>query len=414
MTEAPPDFPILTSPAEGFAPVIEDWERLTDLTLTLATELSPVALDAERASGFRYHSWAYLIQLKTPATGIILIDPVALTATPPADLSHLGTVLGAREWIIHAASQDLACLAELGLRPQRLFDTELAARLLGRPRVGLGPLVEDILGVRLLKEHASADWSTRPLPPDWLTYAALDVELLVELRNHLDDELEAAGKRDWAAQEFQYWTNWASLAPIQREEPWRRTAGLHLVRTPRGMAIVRELWEARDHLARELDLAPSRLLKDAGITELAARVQDKASTVGPGDLTAIEWFARRPAQRFRSVWLAALGRAVALDSTDWPPVRRALDGPPLPRAWRSLNPPAAERWRKVRPIVTHQAQGLNLPPENLLSPDALRRLLWEPLGLDAESVRTQLTEYGVRPWQCELVTGTIVEALAPR
>ncbi|MDR1078094.1 MAG: ribonuclease D, partial [Propionibacteriaceae bacterium] len=118
-------------------------DRLDGLIQELTRSTGPVAVDTERASGFRYHNWAYLIQLKTFRDGIHLIDPMALApADGLADLSRLNQALADREWIIHAASQDLHCLVELGLRPNRLFDTELAARLLGRSRVGLGPLVE--------------------------------------------------------------------------------------------------------------------------------------------------------------------------------------------------------------------------------------------------------------------------------
>src|SRR5262249_60444682 len=91
--------------------------------------------------------------------------------------------------LIHPASRDLPCLADLGYRPRLLFDTELAGRLLGYPRVGLGTLVESVLGLALEKSHSAADWSTRPLPEEWLRYAALDVEVLVELRDALAQQL---------------------------------------------------------------------------------------------------------------------------------------------------------------------------------------------------------------------------------
>ena len=150
-----------------------------------------MAVDAERAHGFRYSQRAYLIQLRRAGAGTHLIDPIAFGQ--PADLSvRSATALADAEWVIHAASQDLPCLYEVGLVPRTLFDTELAARLLGYPRVALGTMLEELLGVRLLKEHSAADWSTRPLPSEWLNYAALDVELLVELRDRLAAELVAS------------------------------------------------------------------------------------------------------------------------------------------------------------------------------------------------------------------------------
>ncbi|MDR1806716.1 MAG: ribonuclease D [Propionibacteriaceae bacterium] len=412
MTDAPAELPLLTKPAAPFGPVIRDHAGLADLVTGLASGDGPVGLDAERAGGFRYHSWAYLIQLKTPETGIKLIDPIALTDSPPAHLPALGAALAGREWILHAASQDLPCLAELGLLPDRLFDTELAARLVGRPRVGLGPLVEDFFGVHLLKEHGAADWSSRPLPADWLNYAALDVELLHELRDRLAGELAEQGKTEWAEQEFQHWMDWARTDHAPREDPWRRTAGIHLVHSARGLALVRELWTARDALAAALDLAPGRLLADRGISDLAALVHDGAFGVGADSLGHIEWFHRRQAQKFRPDWLAAVARAEKLGPDDWPPLRRPSDGPPAPRGWKTVNPPAARRWEKVRPAVNRRAEELNVPPENLIQPDALRRLVWEPEGADARSVDAQLADLGARAWQRDLVTPVVVTALA--
>ena len=139
--------------------------------------IAGLALDAERASGYRYSQRAYLIQLRRAGAGTALIDPV-----PLPDLSCIQEATEGAEWILHAATQDLACLAEVGLHPSSLFDTELAGRLLGYPRVGLATLVETILGAGMKKEHSAVDWSTRPLPEPWLEYAALDVEVLLELR----------------------------------------------------------------------------------------------------------------------------------------------------------------------------------------------------------------------------------------
>ena len=158
-----------------------DRTALADVAQKLAAGTGPVAVDAERASGFRYSQRAYLVQLRRAGAGTVLIDPIPLSS----DLHELDPVLTGPEWVLHAASQDLPCLAEVGLAPTSLFDTELAGRLAGLPRVGLGPLVEQLLGLSLEKGHGAADWSRRPLPDDWLVYAALDVEVLAELRDVL-------------------------------------------------------------------------------------------------------------------------------------------------------------------------------------------------------------------------------------
>ena len=122
---------------------------------------------------------------------------------PLPDLSVVQQAVVDTEWVLHAANQDLPCLAEIGLVPTRIFDTELAARLAGLPRVGLGAVVESLLGFSLVKGHSAADWSTRPLPEEWLVYAALDVEVLVDLRDALAAILEEQGKTEWARQEFE-------------------------------------------------------------------------------------------------------------------------------------------------------------------------------------------------------------------
>lgn len=180
---------LLTEPEQGVPAVIETDRGLQRAAEALAAGTGPVAVDAERASGFRYGQRAFLVQLKRAGAGIWLIDP-----EPFDTLLPIQQALGQAEWILHAASQDLPGLAELGMHPHQLFDTELAARMTGLPRVGLGAVVEQLLGVHLAKEHSAADWSRRPLPQAWLRYASLDVELLIELRAELSALLKEQGK----------------------------------------------------------------------------------------------------------------------------------------------------------------------------------------------------------------------------
>src|SRR5699024_5869251 len=190
---------------------------------------------------------AYLVQLHRAGAGTILIDPIAFDG----ELDRLTEVLAGVEWVLHAADQDLPCLRELNLTPPRLFDTELAARLAGYERVALGTMTELLLGYQLEKGYSAADWSRRPLPSEWLNYAALDVELLLPLRNQLATVLDAQQKLDWAHQEFAAIRD-APPTP-QRPEPWRRTSGILKVKTTRGLAAVRALWQARDTLAYDHD-----------------------------------------------------------------------------------------------------------------------------------------------------------------
>jgi ribonuclease D len=363
-------------------------------------------MDAERAHGFRYSQRAYLIQLRRAGSGTHLVDPIAFGQ--PADLSTLGAVVSDAEWVIHAAGQDLPCLYEVGLVPKTLFDTELAARLLGYPRVALGTMIEELLGVRLLKEHSASDWSKRPLPQEWLIYAALDVELLIELRDQLAVRLVETGKWPWAEQEFAALVASAGISPEPRRDPWRRTSGIHHVHSRRGLAYVAQLWYARDEIAQRLDRAPAKILPDLAITELAAQKHPNRTT-----LRQIPAFARRQARRSESSWLAALEAAARIPDSALPPMHVPNDGPPQSRLWPAKNPGAAARLAAVRGALLDIAEQYELPTENLLTPDHLRRLAWRPPSpLTEESVDRALADLGARPWQRELTVAAITPLLA--
>lgn len=412
--EPPAPVPLLTSPADGVPDVVDTPDGLASAIAAVSAGSGPIAIDTERAQSYRYSARAYLIQLRRRGVGTLLIDPIAAQhGAEVADLSALGAAIAGAEWVVHAASQDLPSLVEVGMVPTTLFDTELAARLLGYPRVALGTLVEQHFGVRLLKEHSAADWSTRPLPHDWLVYAALDVELLIELRDALLAELVAAGRDGWARQEFAHLVAHAGEVTV-RVDPWRRTSGLAAVRNPTGLALVRELWKARDELARRLDKAPTRIVGDAGISELATFV-NPATRRFPGrkELRAVPLFRRKNAQRFEEVWLAAIERVVALPRSALPPMRPPSADPPPPRAWQTRFPDAFARWHRLRPAVNELAEQHGIAPEILLSPDHLRRLTWQPPDdRSPVSVDARLAELGARPWQRELVVPVVSGLLA--
>ena len=278
MTDAPetaaPDAPprLIATPAGGVPRLTDTRAGLEACAAALAAGTGPVAVDAERASGIRYGQRAMLVQLKREGAGIWLVDPEALDGLAP-----LQEALAGVEWILHAASQDLPCLAEQGLRPDRLFDTELAARVSGLPRVGLAAVLEELLGVTLAKEHSAADWSVRPLPEAMLTYAALDVELLVPLREALIARLEADGKLAWAEQEFEHVRT--APPPTPKKDPWRGTSGSQTLRRPVQRAVLKRLWEAREDLARHRDVAPGRLIPDRSIVAAAAALLAASATV---------------------------------------------------------------------------------------------------------------------------------------
>ncbi len=393
----------LLEPRDGMPPVVASASALEAATAALGAGTGPVAVDAERASGFRYGHRAFLVQFRRQDAGTVLIDPVACP-----DLSGLDAALADTEAVLHAASQDLPCLADLGYRPRHLFDTEVAGRLLGCPRVGLATMVESMLGLGLEKTHSAADWSTRPLPEEWLRYAALDVEVLVELRDVLAEQLTEQGKIEWARQEFAAVLAAAEQPPPPRADPWRRTSGIHRVRNRRGLAVVRELWLERDKIAQRRDLSPTKVLADTAIVE-AARTMPS----GPEELTAITGFSARSARRHLPEWLRAIGRARALPDRALPTASAPPgDGPPPAHRWQDRDPEAAKRLTAARAVVAALADSHNLPTENLLPPDAVRRLSWQPpADLSPESVGADLARYGARPWQVELTAVPLVRAL---
>lgn len=378
--------------------VIDQRERAEEAALALAEGEGPVAVDVERASGFRYSQRAYLVQVFRRGAGVFLFDP-----PPIGDFHALQEAIGGEEWVLHAASQDLPSLRELGLEPASIFDTELAARLLGHERVGLGAVVEDTLGITLAKAHSASDWSTRPLPQSWLEYAALDVEHLVDVRDKLAAELVEQDKVRFADEEFRAVLD-REPKPA-REEPWRRLSGLHTVRGRKALAVARELWIAREEYARAEDVSPGRLVPDRAL--VAAVLADPASKNALG---ALKEFTGRASRSQLDRWWAAIeaGRAV----TELP-LERATGGDtlPPPRAWVDRNPEADARLKAARPVVEHRAEELHMPTENLLTPELLRRVAWSPpQPPTAASVGDALASLGARPWQIEQTAQVIADA----
>src|SRR5262245_6445187 len=392
---------LLTQPREGTPDPVTEPAELARAAARFAAGTGPVAVDAERASGYRYTHRAYLVQLRRAGAGTALVDPL-----PFDSLAPLLDAIADAEWVLHAASQDLPCLTEIGLLPRRLFDTELAGRLLGYERVGRAALIEQLLGYTLEKHHSASDWSTRPLPASWLAYAALDVELLVELRELLGEELAREGKAEWAAQEFAALVANGAAPPRTRPDPWRRTSGIHRIRGPRALARVRALWYARDEIAARRDTAPGRVLPDSAI--VAAADSDPKDE---RELLLLPGFGGRSVRRLARVWLNALDDARELLAEALPSTP-VTDGPPPPHRWAERDPVAAARLARCREVVNRLAQQHRLPPENVLSPDAVRRLAWEPPPPpDEPSVRAALAGYGARAWQIDLTAPGLTAAL---
>lgn len=386
---------------DGPAPVIDSLPNLERYAALLADGDGPVALDAERASGYRYSQRAYLVQVRREGAGTALIDPIAVP-----DLGMLNEAIGEAEWILHAATQDLACLDEVGLKPARLFDTEVAGRLLGRDRVSLAALVASELNQGLAKGQGATDWSARPLSAAQLRYAALDVEPLVELRDILESELRTAGRWTAAQQEF---THLLGFRPRDRgPEPWRRLSGLHKVRKPRQLAVARSLWNQRDAIAAERDVAPGRLVPDSAI--VAAALGDPQS---PRDLLELDGFHGRGAARYKNNWWGAIVEGRGVVDADLPQRSARPEGPPPPRSWPDRHPAAHARFTAAKQVVGAIADEWGIAVELVLPPEALRRVCWEPpTPLTPETIDAALLNWQARPWQRDLCRDPLLAALA--
>ncbi len=388
----------LTEPRDGIPEVIDTAPALRRAVRALEAGTGDLAVDTERASGFRYGQRAFLLQIRREGSGTWLVDPETLD-----DLSPLRTFVNAQPWILHAATQDLPCLHELGMSPTALFDTELAGRLAGFPRVSLGTMVGELLGLQLAKEHSAVDWSTRPLPESWLNYAALDVEVLEELRQAITATLEEQGKLEFAIQEFEHERNLPD--PVPADTPWRKLSGIHKLKSRRNLAIARELWLSRESLARSRDVAPGRLIPDRAIM---AAVEKRATSVQA--LLQIPGFHTRNAKRDAARWVDAIQRGQS--TKDLPDLRASKTGLPHPRAWAEKNPAAANRLEAAKLVINEVSEHWNIPGENLLTPKYLRELCWNaPTRISETSVREKLQTLGARAWQRDLLSAKLAEAL---
>lgn len=403
----------LLQPAAGTPQVIDTESAFKEALTAMSKGSGPFAVDAERASGFRYSARAYLIQIKRKDGGLHLLDPIPFGAGHHL-FSELNSLLNTDEVILHASTQDLPCLRELGINPIKLFDTELAGRIAGLPRVGLGPLLESLMGVLLAKEHSAADWSVRPLPQEWLTYAALDVELLVELRDRMYSILEEAKKLPWALEEFASILNAPPAPP--RVDPWRRTSGMHKIKRRDQLAVIKTLWEARDEVASQQDIAPGKLLNDSAIVELAIAVptnkKEFEKTLRPLGLRA-RWMENL------QLWLDAIALAVSIPEEQWPAMRTNADTLPPIKLWRDKFPEKYAPLSHARAAIELIAHENQIPVENLITPEHVRRICWKPpveatTTLSIPEVEKALAGLGARQWQIDLVAPALAGALLER
>jgi ribonuclease D len=397
---------LLKEPREPRVIFVDNPESLELAAKTLSEATGLFAVDAERASGFKYSQRAYLVQVHRRGTPIFLIDPAALApdiADAPKVFANLAAVMQKAPWILHSASQDLPCLREMGIECPELIDTELGSRIAGFERVGLGAVCERLLGLRLAKEHSAVDWSIRPLHADWLNYAALDVDVLPDLHDALILELESQAKLDWAKQEF------AHTLELKRRDPkvdrWRGMSGMQHLREQRSLAIARELWLAREALAAKVDVSPGRLIPDSSIV---AVVQNPPKT--RPELASFKAFTGRARGTYLDTWWGALEKG--LTTRDLPPVKLPAIGTPNHRNWPQRFPDADARLQAAKAVINDLSKQHNVPAENILKPDSMRELCFNPpQSPDLQSLVASLLDLGARHWQIELVAPGFITAM---
>lgn len=450
---------LLKEPREGVPEVIDTLEAYKEYCNLLASGSGSLAADAERASGFRYGHEDWLIQFKRKGAGIGLLDPIALGKLG-VDWHEFNEAVGDAPWIIHDSMQDLPGFFDIGLRPRALFDTEIAAKLLGRKRFGLSSVTEYYLGLTLAKEHSAADWSYRPLPRDWRNYAALDVELLIELEEVMSGELKKQGKISWANQEFAHLLSKGAQKKAPHPNPWLRISHISVLMHDKiGLMIAKELWQKRDELARQYDIAPTLLLSDAAIIEAgkrkpsnsrefrSIRILNERVRIHTGSEQDKMFERYAPIQRKikPNVWKAVIEDAISRaksgevaiidyaqssndeddcgcsnessliaknvqDAQESQDVQESQAAPRSMKYWREHHPKRYERLQNVKRSLIKISEDTHTPSEVIIKPQIIRNLCWQD-DVEHINVKEFLDEQGARTWQSDLIAESVTRAI---
>lgn len=450
---------LLKEPREGVPEVIDTLEAYKEYCNLLASGSGSLAADAERASGFRYGHEDWLIQFKRKGAGIGLLDPIALGKLG-VDWHEFNEAVGDAPWIIHDSMQDLPGFFDIGLRPRALFDTEIAAKLLGRKRFGLSSVTEYYLGLTLAKEHSAADWSYRPLPRDWRNYAALDVELLIELEEVMSGELKKQGKLLWANQEFAHLLSKGAQKKAPHPNPWLRISHINVLMHDKiGLMIAKELWQKRDELARQYDIAPTLLLSDAAIIEAgkrkpsnsrefrSIRILNERVRIHTGSEQDKMFERYAPIQRKikPNVWKVVIEDAISRaksgevaiidyaqssndeddcgcsnessliaknvqDAQESQDVQESQAAPRSMKYWREHHPKRYERLQNVKRSLIKISEDTHTPSEVIIKPQIIRNLCWQD-DVEHINVKEFLDEQGARMWQSDLIAESVTRAI---
>ncbi|HEU4994762.1 MAG TPA: HRDC domain-containing protein [Gemmatimonadaceae bacterium] len=372
-------------------PIFLDRPDVTARQLGHVTSVKEIAVDTEGASFHRFVDRVYLLQFSTKDRTVI-VDPLAV---PAPTLAPLGAVLESPsvETVFHDADYDLRLLQrDYGWHVRNIFDTRIAAQLLGLKAFGLAALLDRYFHVTLDKKHQRADWSMRPLPSDMLDYAAQDTMYLLQLRDRMRDELEMKGRLEWAREEFVRLegTKWSEDDPSLA---FLRVKGARDL-SRRELAILRELVPWRDAVARETDRATFRVI---GNEQLLAIAREQPRTREA--LSRIRGVGRGLFENRAGEILEAVRRGQDVLEADLPRFPRS------PRWDRDSQFDA--RVTALKTVRDDLSQRLDIDPGVLASRERL-----EAVARRKPVTREELSEIPeLRRWQVELLGDGFVRAL---
>lgn len=425
----------LHSPRDGVPTLSDTPAAVHAVAESLRAGDGPVAVDTERASGFRFDDRAFLLQLRRTGAGTHLVDPAAV----PEVGDILAPVMNSTAWILHAAHSDLPALTTLGWRTPQLHDTQIAGRLLGYGQIGLARMLEEFLDVTVAKDKGREDWSARPVPEAMLTYAALDVELLIDLLETATPRLESLGRADWYRQECDHvHDQWSR--PVSQPD-WTRLRGLGHVRDPRGLEVVRRLVDARTDIARARDIPPEHVLRASAILEVAQE-PGRASRQLSRNLAGVSRLARSARgsagsgihRDLKDRFTGAVGQAMDTTRAELPERPRTVAGHPDHRTWSRDHPVADRLATGFREGVDRLASTTGIKAEDLLTVRSIRSVAWtvslsvdglsadiiagtgtaeaDPVGIVEELLGGTLADKGCRDWQISLLVGAFLPVVA--
>lgn len=415
----------MSVPAAGTPVLLDSPEHIAAAGRALAAGTGPIAIDTERASAFRYDDRAFVIQLRRRGTETFLIDPEA----EPSATRRLSQVVNQSEWVLHAAHTDLPCLLALGWTPPAIHDTQVAAQILGKKRIGLSAMLEDYFDIVVPKDKGNADWSRRPLSPAMLNYAALDVEWLVELSETALNDVADAGRIDWYTQECAHIL--ATATPLAYND-WTGLKGLNSVRRTSARKLAHDLWEKRDQIARQRDISPESILRSRDLISIAGGAEDnRAAALRELKMSLRRSRAHLPSRTHKH-FIEAFSDALSSAPSDLEMEQyRAPQycGPRIPdhKLWPEEFPRAAAYADAILNTALDLADALEIRLDTIATRKNLRKAAWacwlfedsgeypnaaDPIACWEELLGDSWAGLGLRPWQVELLLDAAVPAVA--